>query len=58
MIDKYSRIHKNPALAAWSASHRAAAMAFEQNGPLFRHNYLARLDDIERRVASSPNPAG
>lgn len=53
MIDKYSRIHKNPALAAWCAAHRPAAMAFELNGPLFRRAYLERLDQIQTRVSQS-----
>jgi hypothetical protein len=51
MIDKYSRIHKNPALAEWCAAHRPAAMAFHQNGPLFRRNYLERVNQIQTRVS-------
>jgi hypothetical protein len=51
MIDKYSRIHKNPLLAVWCATHRTAAMAFDQNGPLFRQNYLERIGQIEQRVS-------
>jgi len=51
MIDKYSRIHKNPQLALWCRAHRPAAMAFDQNGPQFKATYLERIGQIENRVA-------
>ncbi len=48
MIRTYGRIHRNPALGLWCRKHRLAAEAFIDNGPLYRQDYLKRIDEIER----------
>ncbi len=51
MIDKYSRIQKNPRIASWCEAHAQAVRAFgTQNGPTFTHQYLERLAAIARRA--------
>jgi hypothetical protein len=46
MIRAYGRIFKNPLLATFCDTHRPTAEAFTANGPLYRADYLARLDEI------------
>jgi hypothetical protein len=46
MIRAYGRIFKNPRLATFCDTHRPTAEAFTANGPLYRADYLARLDEI------------
>ena len=50
MIKAYARIWKNPALATWCDAHRLTAEHFTDNGPLYREDYLRRIDEIKRSV--------
>ena len=52
MIRAYGRIFKNPLLATFCDAHRPAAEAFTDNGPLYRADYLARLDEIRAHALS------
>jgi hypothetical protein len=52
MIRAYGRIFKNPLLATFCDTHRPAAEAFTDNGPLYRADYLARLDEIRAHALS------
>ncbi|XXJ21061.1 SGNH/GDSL hydrolase family protein [Desulfovibrio caledoniensis] len=52
MVRAYGRIFKNPLLATFCDTHRPAAEAFADNGPLYRADYLARLDEIRAHALS------
>ncbi|WP_207261736.1 SGNH/GDSL hydrolase family protein [Desulfovibrio sp. Huiquan2017] len=52
MIRAYGRIFKNPLLATFCDTHRPAAEAFTDNGPFYRTEYLARLDEIRAHALS------
>lgn len=52
MVRAYGRIFKNPLLATFCDTHRPAAEAFTDNGPLYRADYLARLDEIRAHSLS------
>ena len=47
MIKNYGRITKNPMLAKWCDAHRKTAEQFSDNGPLYRADYLRRIDEIK-----------
>jgi hypothetical protein len=52
MVRAYGRIFKNPLLATFCDTHRPIAEAFTDNGPLYRTDYLARLDEIRAHALS------
>lgn len=47
MIKSYGRIFQNPAMALWADAHRKTAEKFMGNGPLYRDDYLGRIEDIK-----------
>jgi hypothetical protein len=52
MIRAYGRIFKNPLLSTFCDAHRPIAATFTDNGPLYRTDYLARLDEIRAHALS------
>lgn len=48
MIKTYGQIWKNPDLALWCKIHRENVPLFTANGPLYTHDYLERLDEVEK----------
>ncbi len=52
MIKAYSRIHKTPALADWCDAHLTKARTFTANGPLYREDYVNRVEAIRRSVTA------
>lgn len=52
MIKAYATIAKNPVLADWCDAHRITAESFTANGPLYRDDYLKRIDFIKNMVTT------